>query len=69
MEKKREFKTSIESFGCINYDLDQEQDQEVTHAPEEQRSTIQEEQEAAVPEPLEPKERKNKPNLIERKWL
>jgi hypothetical protein len=67
MEKKREFKTSIESFGCINYDLDQEKEEAVP-VPEEEPS-IQEEQEAAVPEPLEPKERKNKPNLIERKWL
>jgi len=66
MEQKREFKTSIESFGCINYDLDQEQEQEESaHAPEEE--PIQEE-EVQVPEPLEPKERKNKPNLIERKW-
>jgi hypothetical protein len=68
MEKKREFKTSIESFGCINYDLDQDQEQEVTHAPKEEQPIIQEE-EVKVPEPIEPKERKNKPNLIERKWL
>jgi hypothetical protein len=66
MEQKREFKTSIESFGCINYDLDQEQE-ESAHAPviEEQPSIHEEEMVVPV---LEPKERKNKPNLIERKW-